>query len=448
MRIPLRAFVLGTSLSLPLQAPAGDAAGVAAPDPSPRGAPAEVVRWLAEAAKPLATLEAGQGSDLAPLGAIVGAARIVAIGEATHGSHEFFAFKQRALEYLVGELGFTDFAMETDWTQALTVNEWVEHGRGDLEGALRNLSGLWRTEEYRDLLTWMRAWNADPAHARKLRFHGLDLGQPALTARRLQDYLARVEPEVAESVAPVITSLGGGPGAVAEGDLDGLLALFDELHDEFVGASSAGEWALYRQHVAILIQTWRQRQKPGNDGTSWRDRCMADNARWILRQGGGGARLVLSAHNGHVSRAGLTEVEGYGTIESIGRALSADARSVAGEDLSMVVIGTAFARGGFHAYGNGLRAFTVGAPRPESRETAFVEAGLELALLDLRTAPAAGPVRAWLDEPRPLRFVGGQFDEAWPEQGADVQPSRLAAEFDALFFVAEVTPSRLLSAPR
>jgi erythromycin esterase len=227
-----------------------------------------------------------------------------------------------------------------------------------------------------------------------------------------------------------------------------LLSLFDELSAGFVAASSEREWALHRQHVVILAQSWRQRQKPGHDGTSWRDRCMADNARWILASGGPGTRLVLSAHNGHVSRAGLMQVEGYGTIESIGRALTTDAKTAKGEDLSMVVIGTAFARGGFYAYGNGLRAFEVGAPRPESREAAALEAGLALALLDLRAAPASGPVRAWLDEPRPLRFVGGQFDEAWPAQGNDVQPSRLSAEFDALFFAAEVTPSRLIHPPR
>ncbi len=447
MKTPCHALALGLALLVPAQ----DPIGAAAPAPalaSVAETPPEVVRWLADSAQPLATLEGGASlADLASLRAIVGDARIVGLGEATHGSHEFFAFKRRALEYLVSELGFTDFAMETDWTQALTVNEWVEHGRGDLEGALRNLAGLWRTEEYRGLLEWMRAWNADPTHTRKVRFHGLDLGQPALTARRLQEYLTRVDAEVADSVAPVITALGGG-GKIEEGDLDGLLSVFDELRDDFVADSSAEEWALHRQHVTILGQAWLQRQRPGHEGTSWRDRCMADNARWILRQGGPDARLAISAHNGHVSRTGLTEVEGYGTIESIGRALTADARTVKDENLAMVVIGTAFARGGFHAYGQGLRAFTVGAPRADSREAACLAAGLSLALLDLRTAPADGPVRAWLDEPRALRFVGGQFDEAWPAQGNDVQPSRLAAEFDALFFVAEVTPSRLLAPPK
>jgi erythromycin esterase len=407
-----------------------------------------VVRWLGETARPLASLEPGEDAgDLESLRTIVGPARIVALGEATHGSHEFFAFKRRALEYLVRELGFTDFAMETDWSAALTANEFVEHGRGELDDAVQALSPLWRTEEYRDLLAWMRAWNADPAHGRRLRIHGLDLAAGAPTARRLKEYLARVEPDVADSVAPVVDRLGNGQ-LVEESDLEGLLALFDELREGFVERSSPADWELHRQHVVALTQLARQRRKQGHDAAAFRDRCMADTARWILRTAAPGARLVLSAHNGHVSRAGLMEVEGYGVIESIGRALSSDARSVKDEDLSMVVIGTAFGQGRFHAYGRGLQAFELGAPGAESHEALFLAAGLRLALLDLATAPTQGPVRDWLDTPRPLRFVGGSFDPSFPAQGNDVQPARLGPEFDALFFSAESTPSRLLDSPR
>jgi len=415
-----------------------------------RHSPEEVAAWLGRAAAPLASLDSGgDTAGFAALKPIVGEARIVALGEATHGSHEFFAFKARAVEYLVRELGFTDFAMETDAVAALAANEWLESGRGDLDTALKSVSGLWRTEEYRELFTWLHAWNADPAHAKKVRFHGLDMAASGPTARRLREYLKGVDPEVEEGVGPVIERLANG-ATLDPADLDGLLALFDELRGPFVERSSEREWALHRQHVVLLIQGYRQRALKGNDQTSWRDRCMADNARWILRQGGAGARLVLSAHNGHVSRAGLTQVEGYGAIESIGRALAADAKSVADENLTMVVIGAAFGRGGFYAYGasgGGLQPFTVGEPRAEAMEAPFLAAGLKLALVDLRTAPS-GPVHDWLASSRPLRFVGGTFAADWPAQGNDVQASVLTDEFDALFFAAEVTPARLLSPPK
>jgi len=428
-----------------------------AQSPAPAGAPPapppEVLRWLASAATPIATLEPGRGTqDLAPLGRIVGEARIVAIGEATHGSSEFFAFKERAFEYLVSELGFTDFAMETDWAQALATDAWVERGEGDLQAALKGLAGPWRTEEYRALLEWMRAWNADPAHARKVRIHGLDMQQPSgYVGKRVRAYLMEVDLEVAESVASLVDRLTMLSPGIEDADLDGLVTLFDELHDPFVERSSAAQWALMRQHVVVLGQAYRQRGKRGNDATSWRDRCMADNVRWILRQGGPEARILVSAHNGHVARTGLAEVEGYGTVQSIGRALAEDAAHVKDEDLSLVVIGAAFARGGFYASpagGGASASFRVEQADPAGIEAELVAAGLTNALIDLASAPADGPVRAWLDTPRTLRGVGGLWDPAWVASGDDRELTTLPAKFDALFFVAEATPARLLEPPR
>src|SRR6185503_18108068 len=174
MKTPATGVIALGMLLCPPQEPSGTPANAGA-STGAAAVPAEVTSWIRSASSPLASLEPrADTSDLAPLRAIVGDARIVALGEATHGSHEFFAFKARAVQFLVQELGFTDFAMETGWTEALAANEYVEHGVGDLDSAVKALSPLWRTEEYRGLLAWLREWNADPAHARKVRFHGLD----------------------------------------------------------------------------------------------------------------------------------------------------------------------------------------------------------------------------------------------------------------------------------
>jgi len=422
-------------------------------------APPEVRAWLAGAATPVATLAlAPEHADLAALKGIVGDARIVLAGEATHGSHEFFAFKARLCEYLVSELGFTDFAMETDWVSALQTNEWVEHGTGDLAGALTGLAGLWRTEEYRALLEWMRAWNADPAHARKVRIHGMDMQAPQQAAQKARAYLERVQPELAADLGPLLErACGTGPrlgqptpAALAKAEeeaaeLEGVLSLFDELREELVAASSPEEWARMRQCVVIVAQGHASaRLKTGLDNLSWRDRCMADNVRWILRQQGAGARILVSAHNGHVSRDALAHVEGYGPITSIGRALVEDGRTVQGENLSLVAIGGAFARGGFRAYpasgGGGLTEFTIEEPEAGSIEAELLGAGLTQALVHLAGAPKDGPVRAWLDTPRPMRGVGGVYD---PSSGDDVHVTAVPSEFDALFFVAESSPAHL-----
>src|SRR5262245_265918 len=92
----------------------------------------ELVSWLQQHAVPLTTVEAGNGfADLQPLKPVIGNARIVALGEATHGTREFFQLKHRLLEFLVTEMGFTTFAMEANWPESLAVNDYVQHGRGD-----------------------------------------------------------------------------------------------------------------------------------------------------------------------------------------------------------------------------------------------------------------------------------------------------------------------------
>ena len=419
---------------------------------APAGEVPEAVRaWLATAATPLASFEPDAPlTDLEPLRAIVGSARIVALGEASHGSREFFAFKRRALEFLVRELDFTDFALENGWEETEAADRWIQGGPGDVGQALRAFSPLWQTKEYASILEWMRAWNADPAHTTRIRLHGLDLSNPRAPAREVKAYLERVDETIAGDFGPLLDKLGGltpggpgGSGPTPEGtDLAGLLSIFEELRRDWIAATSAAEWARALRCTHVVQQFWiQQRERRGLDQTGWRDRCMADTARWILAQDKT-RKLVLSAHNGHVSRDGLALVEGYGRIESIGHALEADARTAKGEDLSMVVIGCAFAQGGFRAYGkNGLSEFTLAETPEGSIERELVAAGLVNALVHVDSAPADGPVRAWLDTPRPMTGIGGSYDPAGPLSDS-TRLTTLAAEYDALVFVRTTTAAQ------
>ena len=414
--------------------------------------PEPVLAWLASAATPVQLEPGAARMTLEPLRRIVGPARIVALGEATHGSHEFFAFKRHTLEFLVAELGFTDFAIENGWEETEAADRWIQGGPGELKDVLRVLSPLWQTQEYAEILGWMRAWNADPSHAVKLHLHGLDLSNPRDPSREVRSYLARVDEAIAGDFGPLLEKVGGmsaggrgGQGPTREGtDLEGLLTIFDELQTDWSAATSEAEWARARRCAHVVHQFWiQQRERSGLDQLGFRDRFMADTARWILAQDPR-RKLVLSAHNGHVSRDGLAIVEGYGRIESIGHALAADASTAKDEDLSMVVIGCALARGGFRAYGHGsagLAEFTLEGTPEGSIERELEAAGLVQALIDLDSAPADGPVRTWLDTPRPMTGIGGAYDPTAPLSDS-TRLTALPAEYDALFFVRATTAAR------
>ena len=100
----------------------------------------DVKNWLAKNAIRLKGAEAGQGfEDMQPLKTVIGASRLVALGEATHGTREFFRLKHRMLEFLVTEMGFTVFGIEATMPEAFDVNEFVLTGKGDPARALAGM---------------------------------------------------------------------------------------------------------------------------------------------------------------------------------------------------------------------------------------------------------------------------------------------------------------------
>ena len=103
---------------------------------------------------------------------IVGDARIVALGEATHGTAEFFRMKHRLFEYLVERKGFTVLAFEANWPSDV---EFLDHHIKTGAGNAHPAPGAWRTEEVRDLIAWMRAYNSAPGRAKMLSFSGFGI---------------------------------------------------------------------------------------------------------------------------------------------------------------------------------------------------------------------------------------------------------------------------------
>ena len=99
----------------------------------------EVSAWLRENAIPFDTTDPNSDfEDLMPLKPLIGDARIVALGEATHGTHEFFEMKHRMLRFLVEEMGFNIFAMEASWAETNLINDYVRTGQGDPASSCNN----------------------------------------------------------------------------------------------------------------------------------------------------------------------------------------------------------------------------------------------------------------------------------------------------------------------
>ncbi len=172
------------------------------------GAPQDLEKfrlWAKARAVPIQTVgEDSEETDLYPLRAMIGDARVVAFGEPAHGAHEPLAFRNRLFQYLVRELGFTAIALESGLPESRQIFDLVTGGAGNIEQTVRdNLTwGFGAHQENEELVRWIRQYNADKAHRRKVHFYGIDLnlgGQGGFTPTPIAldqalSYLARVDP--------------------------------------------------------------------------------------------------------------------------------------------------------------------------------------------------------------------------------------------------------------
>jgi erythromycin esterase len=414
----------------------------------------EAIAWMRDNAMPLTSVEAGHGfADLEPLRAIIGDARIVSLGEATHGTREFFQLKHRLLEFCVTELGFSIFAIEASYPECLRINDYVLNGTGNPADALASQRfWTWDTEEVLALIEWMRAWNR--THTRKVKFYGFDMQFPTEAALGLLDYLKRVAPDLAAASRSPLWPLSDDVSAdrfhvLSDTTRDAALAAIERILEAFgtdglawVSASGEMDCQLARMNAVVLHQSARLRLSlsNANPGVS-RDVAMADNVRALLDLEGPDAKAVLWAHNGHVRKAPYL-TDDKKRIPTTGSRLHAKVGP------EQVVIGFAFNRGSFQAieWEVGLVEHTV-PPAPEgSLDRALAAAGKPAFLLDLSTAPKTGPVADWLASKPLSRSIGSVYSADNAERFLEGTDPR--SFYDVLAFVENTTAARPNAAGR
>jgi len=430
-------------LSLTLVALAGTAASaqdmVLVQGGSADGSPSDVfIEWASTNAVPIKTVEPGAPfDDLQPLKTIVGGARVVCLGESRHDAHEHFRFKHRMIEFLVQEMGFTLFAMEESLPCAGQINDYVLGGQGDPEALLNKMGAwfIWDTQEVLALVNWMRAYNLDPTHNKKVRFYGIDITDPSLGLENAMTFLDKFDPDCALSFRKkpdpltlfsktIWSETMENYKRLSEEELNllaerfgTLLARFKDKRSDYVSHSSTTEydWLLRQALVAakandLFTAFVRSTFQQAGDV---RERAMAENIRWILQHPGKGERLIVWAHNFHVARTPADlDIPGRPPAENMTSMIAYLSEELGDE---MVSFGFSFNRGD---YPNG----PLPAAGNDTLDGVLARVGLPLFVVDLRKAP-----KQWIGRKMTMRGQDGH---------ADLIP---AEAFDALFFVEMVT---------
>jgi len=419
--------------------------------------PARSTTSLAEhiydAAHPLT----GAREDFDPIMDMVGDARIVLIGEASHGTHEFYRTRAEITKRLIRERGFVAVAAEADWPDAYRVNRYVRGVGSDgdaseaLSGFLRFPQWMWRNADVLDFVGWLRQVNDESLGARKVGFYGLDLYSLHASMAAVLEYLRVVDPDAARRAQyryACFEQFGEDPQAYGYAASYGLAASCEnEVIEHLVDLrKSAAQYAhsdgrlapddlfFTEQNARVVRNAERYyRAMFGSRVASWnlRDEHMADTLKSLLSfldRSGAGSKVVVWAHNSHVGDARATEVGAGGEL-NVGQL----ARRHYGDDA--VLLGFTTHHGTVTAasdWDEPAERKTVRPALSESYEAAFHE-GPRNFFLDLRATSAA--VTA-LDEPRLERAIGVVYLPE-TERLSHYFSAHLPEQFDGIFHCDE-----------
>ena len=400
-------------------------------------------------------------TDLDPLIDLAADAGFVLLGEASHGTHEFYETRAAITQRLIAEKGFQAVAVEADWPDAYRVNRFVRN-LGEDRDADTALSGfkrfpvwMWRNVDVLDFVRWLRAHDDSlPAGAPKVGFYGVDLYSLHASIDEVLKYLAKVDPEAARLAREryrCFDDLGGNVEEYARSAALGVVrscedAVVKQLVDVLQQRSAPGaagdgdgdeEWfqAVQNARVVKNAEEYYRTMYRGNvESWNLRDQHMAETIEELLRhldRRVGRSKLVVWEHNSHLGDARATELGQRGEL-NVGQLM----RERHGNDAFLL---------GFTTYtgevtaasewGGAAERKRVRRALPGSYESLFHRLGIPRFALDLRQlGEAAGGLR----EPRLERAIGVLYLPA-TERGSHYFGVLLPGQFDTVIHLDVTT---------
>jgi erythromycin esterase-like protein len=400
----------------------------------------------------------GRADDYDLLLDLIGDAQVVLLGEASHGTHEFYRERARITRRLIEEEGFAAVAVEADWPDAYRVNRWVR-GRSDDRDGFQALGDferfprwMWRNRDVLQFIDWLQRHNAEQPDDRRAGFYGLDLYSLFASMQEVIRFLEKVDPEAAararyryscfDAFGEDTQAYGYAAefGVTRSCEDQAVQQLLEVQRDRAALAERNGrvpeDDLFYAEQNARLVRNaeeyYRTMFRGRVDSWNLRDRHMSETLDALighLGRGGGHARVVVWEHNSHIGDARATEMGEIGewnvgqlTRERMG-------------DQSMLV--------GFTTYSGTVTAASdwdgpaerkrVRPALPESFEALFHTVGIPDFLLPLR-----GNARLLeaLEKPRLERAIGVIYRPE-SERTSHYFEAQLTRQFDAVIHIDE-----------
>ena len=392
----------------------------------------------------------GSEADYDDLIDLIGDARVVMLGEASHGTHEFYAVRAELTKRLIARHGFSFVAIEGDWPDAYRVDRWVKGAAGDAREALggfrRFPTWMWRNVPVEGFVRWLRDHNAARHDGEPpVGFYGLDVYSLHTSMGEVIRYLRRADPaaaKLAERHYDCLEPFRDDTAAYAwqvhftdrscEDEVVRTLQDLQAMRGAY--ARALGEEAAFDAELNALAAANAERYyrlMVHGGATTWnlRDRHMVDVLERLLAKHGPAAKAIVWAHNSHIGdfRATYDGEGGHLNVGQLVRERLGPAAIAVGSGTHRGTVTAARAWDGLAQY------MRVPPAREGSWEHAFDRLEAPNFYLPLARIGPADPAGAWLRESRGERAIGVVYDPARERHGNYV-PSRLAARYDAYLF--------------
>lgn len=387
--------------------------------------------------------------------------RVVLLGEASHGTSEFYRARAAITKRLVERHGFRIVAAEADWPDAAVIDRHVRHRGANPDAGTpftRFPQWMWRNREVASLWQWMRRWNEDRPMADRAGFYGLDLYSLNASIRAVIDYLDDVDPEAAKvareryacltpwAKEPAHYGLAALTHGHARCEEAVLRMLADLLEKRLEYAQQDGiDWFDATQNARLVRDAetyYRAMYRGAAESWNVRDAHMFSTLLQILRAGGERSRAVVWAHNSHIGDARFTEMGTERGELNLGQLC----REHFGQEAALIGFGTDTGTvAAADDWDAPMRVMDVRPSLAGSVERLFVDAGQPRGVIHLRGLdPSLGLT---LDQPRLERFIGVVYRPE-TERFSHYAEVALEQQFDAYVWFEHTQAVDALPGPR
>jgi erythromycin esterase-like protein len=385
-------------------------------------------------------------------------ARVVLLGEASHGTSEFYRARAAISRQLIERHDFNIVAVEADWPDAATIDRYVRHRpwrEGELRAFERFPAWMWRNTDVDAFIRWMRTHNESRDYEQMTGFYGLDLYNLSGSMRAVIDFLEKEDPELARLAHRRYGCLEPwaddpalyGRHSLLEGYARCEVCVIQMLKDLLQRqidcfAEECDEWLDAKANARLVKNAeayYRVMYHGSAESWNLRDTHMFETLNMILDAKGPGSKAIVWAHNSHIGNAAFTDMGQHREELNIGQL----AKERFGDEARLIGFGTH--KGTVAAADDWDEPMKIKRVQPSlagSYERMSHESGVERFLLDLRPESIDGRLHGELLEPRLERFIGVIYrpeTERWSHYSHAILPR----QFDAWVWFDEtsaVTP--------